>query len=349
MEETKKTTEKVEKAEKVEQKEELVIVDGMVEDVTEPNPPSSLQEYQGAVIAMCPPFQADNDVPNNAWMEDEYEASDREKHMNEWMRLYKDLSSLALVYLPPCGKGLRDQIYISNAAMVFPHKQGEALIANFIAKGRPGETPVTEQFLKSLGYKTKVCPHIFEGSADIKPLFYGKGEVVYVSGYGIRTEIAAHRWIEKEYDCKVISYEQKDAMAYHLDCVVEPVDYANTVVATKGVDPKTIKEIEKYTNIIPLEDQALVQAGATNFFRCGNYLFIGSDINDLKGDPYYAEDYELEKKKLAFVEKVANSCGLEVNAYNLGEDLKQGACCSCNILDMNYWDFKKNFEMYYKY
>jgi len=349
----------ISKVKEVMNKDEIVIVNNKVldEDDKNFNPPSSLQEYQGSAFTMCPPFATDNKIANNAWMQEEIEAIDRYVYMNEWMKLYKDLSSVGMVYLTPISAKLQDQVYISNGAWVPFHKPDEMVMANFKAQNRKddetndfkGETKINEPFFKSLGYKTKNCPYLFEGSADIKPInFKDPNNAVYVGAYGLRTEKKALEWIEKEFNCRVIPYLQTDPMCYHLDCVVEPVDYANTLVYTKGLNKETLKEIEKNTNVIPFEDIDLAQIGVTNFLRAGNYIFVGSDISQLEGTEY-KEDYELEKKKINFIEKVAVKCGLEVNVYCLSEALKGGACLSCNVLDLKYWDFIKEYEWAWKY
>ena len=84
------------------------------ENEPEKNPPTSLQMYQGEAFLMCPPFAADNAIANNSWMSDTDEPIDRYTYMEEWLRLYKDLSSVGMVYLTPTHPKLQDQVYISN-------------------------------------------------------------------------------------------------------------------------------------------------------------------------------------------------------------------------------------------
>ena len=71
------------------------------ENHPEKNPPTSLQMYQGECFLMCPPFGADNAIANNSWMSDTDEPIDRYTYMEEWLRLYKDLSSVGMVYIAP--------------------------------------------------------------------------------------------------------------------------------------------------------------------------------------------------------------------------------------------------------
>lgn len=339
------------------------------------NPPCSLQSYQGPQFVMCPPFGTSNGISNNSWMDDEDEPIDRFTYMEEWMKLYKDLSSIGMVYLTPTHPKLQDQVYISNGIWVPFHANEYCVMPNFKVEGRkenedlgiPGENAINEPFMKMLGYKTVHLPEeidgepcYFEGSADIKMINCENPHgVVYVCGVGIRTSENAARWIENwlnEIDedpnsChKVISYPQKDEDMYHLDCIVEPIDTKHTLVGTVDLDEDIYNEIAKYTKIIPCDDLDILKAGVANFLRAGNFIFANSDITMLEGAEEYKKDYEIEKKKLTFLqEKVCAPLGLDLNVYCLSEAIKGGACLSCNVADIRGWDFIGQFNWSYKY
>lgn len=347
------------------------------------NPPYSLQNCQGPQFAMCPPFGTSNGIANNDWMTEEDEPIDRLTSMEEWLKAYKDMSSLSLVYLSPTHPKLQDQIYISNGAWIPFHANKYCVMPNFRVEGRkankdlgiPGENAVNEPFFKALGYKTVYLPEeidgepcYFEGSADIKMInCKDPHATVWVCGVGVRTSENAARWIENwlnEIDedsnsaHKVISYPQHDSMTYHLDCAVEPIDFEHTLVyyqpdETGEVYPdvlEAIEEISKYTNIVPLYDKTIAAAGACNFVRLGQFIFINSDIQMLEGCEEFKADYEIEKAKLDFLLKnVCKPFGLELNVYCMSENIKGGACYSCCCLDMRGWDFIKNYDWAYKY
>lgn len=338
------------------------------------NPPYSLQCYQGPQFVMCAPFGASNGIANNSWMLDDDEPYERFIAMEEWLKLYKDLSSVGMVYLTPTHPKLQDQIYISNGIWIPFHANDYCLMPNFKVEGRkanadldiPGENAVNEPFMKMLGYKTVHLPETidgepcyFEGSADIKMINCDDPHgVVYVCGTGIRTSENAARWIENwlnEIDedpnshHKVISYPQSDEDCYHLDCSVEPVDDDHTVVSTVGVPQEVLDEIAKYTKIIPCDDVAILKAGVCNFLRAGQFIFMGSDITMLDGSEELKEDYEIEKRKVEFMQKVCAECGLDLNVYCMSENYKGGACLSCCVADIRGWDFLKEHEAYYKY
>lgn len=343
------------------------------ENNPEKNPPTSLQMYQGECFLMCPPFAADNAIANNSWMSDTDEPIDRFTYMEEWLRLYKDLSSVGMVYLSPTHPKLQDQVYISNGMWVPFHANQYCVMPNFRVEGRkenkdlgiPGENAINEPFMKMLGYKTVHLPEeidgepcYFEGSADIKMINCADPHgVVYVCGTGIRTSENAARWIENwlnEIDenpdshHRVISYPQTDVDEYHLDCSVEPIDVTHTLVRTVDVPKETLDEIAKYTTIIPCEDVEILKAGLCNFLRAGNNIFMGSDINLLEGSEY-VEDYNIEKRRIEFMQNICNQLGLNLSVYCLSEGLKGGAMLSCDVCDLRGWAFLKEYGAYYRY
>lgn len=319
------------------------------ENNPEKNPPTSLQMYQGEQFLMCPPFGTSNAIANNSWMSEEDEPIDRYTYMEEWLRLYKDLSSIGMVYIAPTHPKLQDQIYISNGVWVPFHANQYCLMPNFKVEGRranidldiPGENAVNAPFMQMLGYKVVYMPEFdennepmyFEGSADIKMInCENEHATVWVCGTGIRTSENAARWIENwlnEIDedpnsaHKVISYPQTDVDMYHLDCSLEPVDTCHTVVNVVNLPQNVIDEIAKYTNIIPCDDVDILKAGVCNFLRAGNNIFMGSDINLLEGSEY-VEDYNIEKRKVEFMQNVANKLGFNLNVYCLSEAYKGG-------------------------
>ena len=349
------------------------------ENNPEDNPPTSLQMYQGEQFLMCPPFGASNAIANNSWMSDEDEPIDRFTYMEEWLRLYKDLSSIGMVYIAPTHPKLQDQVYISNGVWIPFHANQYCLMPNFKVEGRkanselgiPGENAVNGPFMKMLGYKVVYMPEFdeneepmyFEGSADIKMInCENPHATVWVCGTGIRTSENAARWIENwlnEIDedpnsaHKVISYPQLDVDEYHLDCSIFVADVNHAVLNTALVNEneelkKAVEEISKYINIIPCDDIDILKAGLCNSLRAGNNIFMGSDINLLEGSEYI-EDYNIEKRRIEFMQNVANKLGLNLNIYCLSEGLKGGAMLSCDVADLRGWAFLKEYSTYFKY
>lgn len=368
------TTNKVEEV-KINEYDTIKIYNNQVifdEQNPDDNPPSSLQNYQGEVFFMTPPFAMDNAIANNDWMSDSDDKVDRFTAMEEWLRLYKDLSSIGMVYLTPTHPKLQDQTYISNGIWVVEHDRKYCFMPNFRAEGRkrnddlgiPGENAINAPFMQMLGYNLVYLPEeidgepcYFEGSADIK-LINSKDEhgCVYLCGTGIRTSENAARWIENKLNeldpdpnshHKVISYPQKNSMMYHIDCCVMPLDANHTMIYTNDLDPEVLAEIEKYTIVLPVTEKDIAEAGVCNVVVAGGTMFVNSDINLLEGSEYI-EDYNIEKKKIAFQQDICNKLGLNLNVYCMSSNILNGACLSCNVDNVGYSLLKEN-NWYYKY
>ena len=349
------------------------------ENNPEDNPPTSLQMYQGEQFLMCPPFGTSNAIANNSWMGEEDEPIDRFTYMEEWLRLYKDLSSIGMVYIAPTHPKLQDQIYISNGVWVPFHANQYCVMPNFKVEGRkenkelgiPGENAINVPFMKMLGYKLVYIPEFdengepmyFEGSADIKMInCENPHATVWVCGTGIRTSENAARWIENwmnEVDedpysaHKVISYPQLDEDEYHMDCSIFVADANHAVLNTALIKEseelrKAVEEISKYITVIPCDDIEILKAGLCNSLRAGNNIFMGSDINLLEGSEY-VEDYNIEKRRIEFMQDVANKLGLNLNIYCLSQALLGGAMLSCNVADLRGWQFLKEYSWSFKY
>lgn len=349
------------------------------ENNPEDNPPTSLQMYQGEQFLMCPPFGTSNAIANNSWMGEEDEPIDRFTYMEEWLRLYKDLSSIGMVYIAPTHPKLQDQIYISNGVWVPFHANQYCVMPNFKVEGRkenkelgiPGENAINAPFMKMLGYKLVYIPEFdengepmyFEGSADIKMInCENPYATVWVCGTGIRTSENAARWIENwmnEVDedpnsaHKVISYPQLDEDEYHMDCSIFVADANHAVLNTALIKEseelrKAVEEISKYITVIPCDDIEILKAGLCNSLRAGNNIFMGSDINLLEGSEY-VEDYNIEKRRIEFMQDVANKLGLNLNIYCLSQALLGGAMLSCNVADLRGWQFLKEYSWSFKY
>ena len=57
---------------------------------------------------------------------------------------------------------------------------------------------------------------------------------------------------------------------------------------------------------------------------------MGSDINLLEGSEY-VEDYNIEKRRIEFMQNVCNQLGLNLSVYCLSEGLKGGVTSAPNV------------------
>jgi N-dimethylarginine dimethylaminohydrolase len=285
------------------------------------------------------PFTLDTKNPNNAWMQElkpEDLEVNRPRAYRQFMDLYNFMAGASLTYILPSYGNFQDQVYVANLGIYLPHikDKNHIILSNFTSEPRRGEEAVGNSFFKLMNYTTHLCPHKWEGEADLKYLYNN----VYIGGYGIRTERESYEWMRKMFDMEIIELEMVDDYLYHLDCSVFPLTNEKTMICTSMYSPEEIEKLGKYTEIIDVsEDDAL--GGITNSVRVGNSIMCASNITELKrGD----ELYQLEANKIATLEKVCSNEGMEPIIFNLSEYMKSGALLSCMCFHLNYIDQTKS-------
>ncbi len=284
------------------------------------------------------PFTLDTSSPNNIWMQEltsEELIVNKPKAYRQFMDVYNFLSAGALVYLLPSKGAFQDQVYVANLGLQLPHIKDEnhIILSNYKSEPRQGEELVGEEFFNMMGYKTTICPHKWEGEADLKYLY----DNVYIGGYGQRSNIEAYKWMEEKYGMNIVKVEMVDDYLYHLDCSIFPVTSEDTIVCTDFYDESEIKQIEKHTNIIDVPEE-LFYYDLTNCVRYGNMVLGSTLIHDLKKDH---EWYDGEKGKIDFMEKMCYKLGLEPVFFNISEYTKSGAALSCMVMHLNRVDQNK--------
>jgi N-dimethylarginine dimethylaminohydrolase len=285
------------------------------------------------VFVLCQPCFVDTKIKNNIWMKKSKGKDteiDHEKFMGEWDAFYHLMTGGgALVYLLPPTKGLQDQVYV-NCFAYLPHikKKDTIIISNFTAPGRAGESVVAKTWLKSYGYECFDSPFKFEGEPELKWL----RDNIYFGGWGIRTDLKAHKWIERRFDAQIITIQEKDEYCYHLDCNLFVLDDENVMACTDTIEKATIKEIEKVANVYPVTKDHCYE-DICNIVRVGDLLIAASGLQFMKSaDPLY----KLQKDKNDRLEKIAYTLGLEVQFLQMDENAKSGAATSCLVSHLNY-------------
>jgi N-dimethylarginine dimethylaminohydrolase len=283
------------------------------------------------------PFSYSTEIANNAWMTDvadEERQPDARRVMTQFLNLYSFLASEGLVYLLPTPRleGLQDLVFTANMGIVLAHLDpSPVVVSNFTSEPRRDEPTVGMPFLQAMGYEVHGSPHRFEGEADLKHL----RDNVYVGGYGLRSELEAYEWMEREFDMNIIKVRETDPYLYHLDCTIFPLTPEDTLVCTEMFEPEEVAELERHTNIVDVGVDECY-SGICNSVRLSNTILNGSSLHDLTAG---SEDYNYEVKKNRRLEDIAVEHAMEVTYFDLGEYMKGGALLSCMVMHLNRYSY----------
>lgn len=280
------------------------------------------------------PFSYSAQNANNAWMRDLDDAGraiDSKGAISQFMSLYQFMASGALVYLLPTPSqcNLQDLVFTANLGIVLTHlpDQNTVVLSNYMSPPRQGEELVGKAFFESMGYNVVMSPHKFEGEAELKHL----KDNVYIGGYGIRSDIEAYEWMEREFDMKIIKVKETDEYLYHLDTSIFPICHEKTLVCTEMYEENEIAEIEKHTEIIDVSVDACY-SGLCNSVRVDNTILNASNIEDMTRG---TKEYDEEKAKNRILEDIVAEEGFDLVFFNLKEYLKGGALLSCMVMHLN--------------
>lgn len=306
------------------------------EEQQKPFTPSDLK---CPVWVMSPPLHA-KFVPNNAWMIEYQEKFgdniqiDIDAITYEWSKIYEILVTFGLVLLLPPVVGLQDLHYV-NSFVYLPHIKDKhvCIISRFKSDTRKGEEAVVKQYLESIGYECHQPPltYNFEGEPCLRWL----RDNIYLGSYGMRTSKEALHWIESNFDCEVIKLGIETGKLFHGDCIFFPLTPYDVVVGVKHADPVELKKLENYANIIPVENEELLEGGVCNGIVAGGCV--------LYPDLTFAERNNLlpqgiAKKTKDFACKVTVDLGLEPIFIRVYWMLLQGALLSCCVARLNWYD-----------
>lgn len=301
------------------------------------------------VFVMTPPLHAEF-VINNEWMEELAKEGKVEINIGrmvyEWHCFYQCLAQEGIVMTYPTVPKLQDLHFI-NSYVYLPHilDKRVCIISRFRAKGRDKEEAVAFDFLTKCGYECHQPPagFYFEGEPDCRYI----RDNYYVGGYGERSTREALEWIEKNFDCRIFKIGQTTGKLFHTDCLALPITPWDVLVATKHIaDKDELRELEKVVNVIPIEDEGLLEFGIMNSVVVG-YTVYTADLSE--SFSRNSDEYKTERKKRETLCKIANNLGLEVVFIPFDEFTLQGALLSCydqetEVLTDKGWKYFKDLK-----
>lgn len=292
--------------------------------------PKTPSQYPYPVMVMCPSAFVDNKIKNNKTMEElAKQEMNRPKFLAQWYNLYNVLAANSLTYLIPPKKGLQDQTYV-NCFAYLPHIKNRNVIvlSNFTADGRDGEEWVAANLLRQLGYEVVKCPYRFEGEPELKYV----RDNIYIGGYGFRTDIRAHRWLEETFGCKILLIKETDEILYHLDCSVLPLNEYNVMMCCEIMEREQVRAVEKVATVWPVSKND-AYTGIANSLVIEDALYNSSNLAYLRRGE---EGYDEQKNKNERLELICHELGKEITYFDLSECEASGAKLSCFVSHLNY-------------
>ncbi len=209
----------------------------------------------GKSYLMCPPDYFGVLYEINPWMHTEI-APDKDLAQEQWHNLVANIQRAgATVQMMEAVDMLPDLVFTANAGLV----DGKCFIpSQFKYPERRPEVDYNNAWFRAHGFEiaqfSEDPTHFFEGCGDA---FIICGELV--TGYGFRTELAAHAELGKTLGVPVHSIHLIDPRLYHLDISFCPLDDRHAIIAPDMWDKSSYEDIKQLVpELLVLEiDEAL--------------------------------------------------------------------------------------------
>ena len=261
-------------------------------------------------LLMCPPdyFSVDHNI--NPWMAGNTGRLDKGRAMRQWENLKQELSKTADIELMKPQPALPDIVFTANAGFVYGNR---AVASHFIPAERRPEEPYLKQWFRDQGFELCELPEDvgFEGAGDC--LLDRKGPWLW-AGYGFRTEIEAHPYLEKWFDRELVSIRLTDSRFYHIDTAFCPLTGGYLLYHPPAFDYESRLAIEKR---VPSEKRIVVDTEDAGNFAC-NAVNVGEEIF-------------VHKASGALKSRIQER-GFKLHETDLSEFLKSGGSAKCLTL-----------------
>jgi lysine-ketoglutarate reductase/saccharopine dehydrogenase-like protein (TIGR00300 family) len=264
-------------------------------------------------ILMCSPTFFDVNYVINPWMEGNLSKAKKDSAKLQWQNLYNIISKLADVVLIDPIDSLPDLVFTANAGLTFDNK---FILSRFFYDERKGEEEIFEKYFKDNKFEILYLPEEvpFEGAGDA--LFDRELDILW-AGYGFRTELAAHSYLNEMVPSEVVSLRLVDPRFYHLDTCFCPLNGGYLLYYPNAFDEYSNRLIKLK---IPQEKLIPISEEDSNHFSC-NSVNIGKNII-------------LNNASLELSNKL-EELGFTLIKTELTEFLKAGGAAKCLTIKLN--------------
>jgi len=248
----------------------------------------------------------------NPWMAGNEGLLDRQLAARQWNALRDLLSQQAEIEIMTPKPDLPDLVFTANAGFIHGNR---AVPSHFMPHERRPEEPYIKEWFASNGYDVQMLPDDvgFEGAGDCLPDRSGSW---LWTGYGFRTEIEAHKYLDEWFDLEVVSIKLTDSRFYHIDTCFCPLHDGYLLYFPEAFDDDSLRAIESR---VPTSKRIIVDAGDAGNFSC-------NAVN--------VDDCIFVHTMSASLENRLSSLGFRVHQVCLSEFLKAGGSAKCLTLQL---------------
>ena len=210
---------------------------------------------------MCPPTLYDVDYVINPWMAGNIHASSRERALEQWRNLYRELTAIADVELIAPQQGWPDMVFTANAGLA--HKR-TVVLSSFLHPERQGEEKHFRNWFRLAGYHLIELPRekSFEGEGDA--LFSIDGTRLWAA-HGPRSISESHSDLERSLKIEVTALYLIDPRFYHLDTCFAPLEDGSVMYYPPAFDQTSLAKIEAF---YPPAKRIIVSEADAIHFAC---------------------------------------------------------------------------------
>lgn len=206
---------------------------------------------------MCPPTLYDVDYVINPWMAGNVRTSSRQRAIEQWRDLHRELAAIADIELITPKQGWPDMVFTANAGLA--HNL-TVVLSRFFHPERQGEERHFRNWFQSAGY------HLIELTRDTP--FEGEGDALFSidgtrlwAAHGPRSVSASHSNLEQFLKIEVTTLNLIDPRFYHLDTCFAPLADGSVVYYPPAFDQASLAKIDGFyppaKRIIVSEEDAI--------------------------------------------------------------------------------------------
>jgi lysine-ketoglutarate reductase/saccharopine dehydrogenase-like protein (TIGR00300 family) len=193
-------------------------------------------------ILMCPPAYFNVQYVINPWMEGNIGKVRQPEAQKQWDNFFRIISQRCHVHLIQPVPGQPDMCFAANAGLKL---ENTLVPTNFRVPQRAPEMLYYLEWFQQQGFEIRRIPDdcAFEGEGDA---LFQPGEDLIWAGYGVRSSLAAQKYLTEIFRCPVHSLRLVDERFYHLDTCFMPLPKGRVMYYPSAFDKRSRELIESH-------------------------------------------------------------------------------------------------------